>query len=74
MKPSNLSLAILIALGATACGGSGDGTTPTPADPPRENKTAPQPENQTEQRDDRALVDPTYTHVVDNRDLTIHPP
>lgn len=70
MKPSNLSLAILIALGATACGGSGDGTTPTPADPPRENKTAPQPENQTEQRDDRALVDPTYTHVVDNRDLT----
>ena len=70
MKMTNLSLSIMIALGAVACGGSGDNNTPPPpADPP-----APQPDNKLPQPEadnkDSKIVDPTDTHDVDGRDLT----
>ncbi|EHM55619.1 transferrin-binding protein-like solute binding protein [Cardiobacterium valvarum] len=70
MKLSNLTIAVLIALGTAACGGSGDAAKPPHVDP--QPKPAPQPDNGKNQpgRDDKALVDPTNTHVVDNRDLS----
>ncbi|MDO4643095.1 MAG: transferrin-binding protein-like solute binding protein [Cardiobacteriaceae bacterium] len=71
MKLTNLSLAIMVALGAAACGGSGDSTTPQ-VDPnnTKQPETTPETKPETNNRDDSALVDPTNTHVVDNRDLT----
>ena len=70
MKLNNLTIAVLIALGTAACGGSGDAAKPPHVDP--QPKPAPQPDNGKNQpgRDDKALVDPTNTHVVDNRDLS----
>ena len=71
MKLNNLTIAVLIALGTAACGGSDDATTPPPHVDPTPTPT-PQPDNNNNQagRDDKALVDPTDTHVVDNRDLS----
>nr|WP_315178160.1 transferrin-binding protein-like solute binding protein [uncultured Cardiobacterium sp.] len=70
MKLNNLTIAVLIALGTAACGGSDDATTPPHVDPTP--TPTPQPDNNNNQagRDDKALVDPTDTHVVDNRDLS----
>ena len=72
MKTNNLTLAVLIALGAAACGGNGDSTAP-PANPQQDNKPAPQPKpdegNKTAEQD-QSIIDPTGTHVVDNRDLS----
>ena len=71
MKLTNLSIAILIALGTVACGGSDNnsGNNNPPADPP-----APQPKPETPPADnsqkDSKIVDPTETHVVDGRDLS----
>ena len=71
MKLNNLTIAVLIALSTAACGGSDDATTPPPHVDPTPTPT-PQPDNNNNQagRDDKALVDPTDTHVVDNRDLS----
>jgi len=72
MKLTNLSLAITVALGVAACGGS-DNTDNTPADPPAQNPAPKADENkpqQPEAKNDDKLVDPTGTHVVDGRDLT----
>ena len=72
MKLTNLSLAIMVALGVAACGGS-DNTDNTPADPPAQNPAPKADENkpqQPEAKNDDKLVDPTGTHVVDGRDLT----
>ena len=71
MKLTNLSIAILIALGTVACGGSDNnsGNNNPPADPP-----APQPKPETPPADnsqkDSKIVDPTETQVVDGRDLS----
>lgn len=70
MKLSNLSLAIFVALGVAACGGSNGGDN-KPADPPKPgNPNTPAPSNPN--ADNSALpkiVDPTQTQVVDNKDL-----
>lgn len=70
MKLNNLTIAVLIALGTAACGGSNDATTPPHVDPTP--TPTPQPDNDNNQagRDDKGVVDPTDTHVVDNRDLS----
>jgi len=70
MKLNNLTIAVLIALGAAACGGSDDATTPPHVDP--QPTPTPKPDNDNNQagRDDKGVVDPTDTHVVDNRDLS----
>ena len=71
MKLNNLTIAVLIAIGTAACGGSDDATTPPPHVDPTPTPT-PQPDNNNNQagRDDKGVVDPTDTHVVDNRDLS----
>ena len=71
MKLNNLTIAVLIAIGTAACGGSDDATTPPPHVDPTPAPT-PQPDNNNNQagRDDKGVVDPTDTHVVDNRDLS----
>ena len=73
MKLTNLSLAIMVALGVAACGGSDDNNSNKPADPstppapaPDNNKPQPQPET----KNDDKIVDPTGTNVVDGRDLS----
>ena len=69
MKLSNLSFAVIMALGVVACGGSGgsnDQTLPDSNIPQPAPQPAPTPE---ESKPDSTLVDPTQTHVVDNRDL-----
>ena len=70
MKLNNLTIAVLIALGTAACGGSDDATTPPHFDP--QPTPTPKPDNDNNQagRDDKGVVDPTDTHVVDNRDLS----
>jgi len=70
MKLNNLTIAVLIALGTAACGGSDDATTPPHVDP--QPTPTPKPDNDNNQagRDDKGVVDPTDTHVVDNRDLS----
>ena len=74
MKLTNLSLAIMVAAGVAACGGSGDDNSNKPADPPKptpdqsnnnNNTQTPAPSVNQEQ-----TVDPTGTKVVDNKDLT----
>ena len=71
MKVSSLSLAIFMALGAVACGGSGSGnndqTVPDSNNPAPSPAPAPAPEQPSTH--DSTLVDPTQTHVVDDRDL-----
>ena len=72
MKLTNLSLAIMVALGVAACGGSDNGGN-TPADPPSQNPAPKADENkpqEPEAKNDDKVVDPTGTHVVDGRDLT----
>ena len=72
MKLTNLSLAITVALGVAACGGSDNGGN-TPADPPAQNPAPKADENkpqQPEAKNDDKLVDPTGTQVVDGRDLS----
>ena len=73
MKLTNLSLAILVAVGVAACGGSDDNNSNRPVDP----KTPSTPDNNNNnnnnnnnQANDQQHVDPTNTKVVDNKDLT----
>ena len=73
MKLTNLSLAIMVAVGVAACGGSGDDNSNKPADPPKPNQ--PQTDNNNNNKptppaESPKVVDPTGTHVVDNKDLT----
>ena len=73
MKLTNLSLAIMVAVGVAACGGSGDDNSNKPADPPKPNQ--PQTDNNNNNKptppaENPKVVDPTGTHVVDNKDLT----
>ena len=70
MKISNLSLAILVALGVAACGGSGGGSDNKPADPPRPQTPQPQAPSNPNADNSAIIVDPTKTHVVDNKDLS----
>lgn len=68
MKLSNLSLAVMLALGAVACGGSnGDDSNTQISDRPTPAPT-PAPVPVPDALDDNT-VDPTKTHVVDNKDL-----
>ena len=72
MKLKNISVAIMVALGAAACGGSDSHDSNKPADPPAQ-PPAPTPDNkpqQPEAKTDDKLVDPTGTKVVDGRDLS----
>ena len=73
MKLTNHSLAILVAVGVAACGGSDDNNSNRPVDP----KTPSTPDNNNNnnnnnnnQAENPQTVDPTGTHVVDNKDLT----
>lgn len=72
MKLTNLSLAILVAVGVAACGGSDDNNSNRPVDP----KTPSTPDNNNNNNNnnnnqaDNNVVDPTDTKVVDNKDLT----
>lgn len=71
MKLSNLSCAVLVALGVAACGGrGGDETAPDHNNPlqPAPNP-APAPNTENPSNHDSTLVDPTQTHVVDDKDL-----
>jgi len=72
MKLTNITLAILVAVGVAACGGSGDNN--TPVDPPK-----PNPNNNNNNNNNNKptppdagnhVVDPTGTQVVDDKDLT----
>ena len=71
MKISNLSFAVIMALGVVACGGSGGGTTEQTVPENNSSTPAPAPAPAPEQPSahDSTLVDPTQTHVVDDRDL-----
>ena len=71
MKLTNPSLAIMVAVGVAACGGSDDNNSNKPADPkpptpnqPKQPKQPEAPKNQDQ------IVDPTGTKVVDDKDLT----
>ncbi|WP_298644773.1 transferrin-binding protein-like solute binding protein [uncultured Cardiobacterium sp.] len=72
MKLTNLSLAILVAVGVAACGGSDDNNSNKPIDP----TPKPTPDNNNNNNNnnnnqaDNNVVDPTNTQVVDNKDLT----
>lgn len=71
MRLSNLSCAVLVALGVAACGGrGGDETAPEHNNPlqPAPNP-APAPNTENPSNHDSTLVDPTQTHVVDDKDL-----
>lgn len=71
MRLSNLSCAVLVALGVAACGGrGGDETAPEHNSPlqPAPNP-APAPNTENPSNHDSTLVDPTQTHVVDDKDL-----
>ena len=72
MKLTNLSLAIMVAVGVAACGGSGDDNSNKPADPPKNNNQGQTDNNKqpTPPADDAQIVDPTGTQVVDDKDLT----
>ena len=72
MKLTNISLAILVAVGVAACGGSGENN--SPVDPPK-----PNPNNNNNSNNNNKptppdagthVVDPTGTQVVDDKDLT----
>ena len=72
MKLTNLSLAIMVAVGVAACGGSGDDNSNKPADPPKNNNQG-QTDNNNQPTPPAAephVVDPTGTQVVDDKDLT----
>ena len=73
MKLTNLSVAIMVALGVVACGGSDDNNSNKPVDPPAPPAPAPdnnKPQPQPEPKNDDKIVDPTGTKVVDGRDLS----
>ena len=71
MKLTNLSLAIMVAVGVAACGGSGDDNSNKPADPPKNNNQGQTDNNQpTPPAAEPHVVDPTGTQVVDDKDLT----
>ena len=71
MKLTNLSLAIMVAVGVAACGGSGDDNSNKPADPPKNNNQGQTNNNQpTPPAAEPHVVDPTGTQVVDDKDLT----
>ena len=70
MKLTNLSLAILVAVGVAACGGSDDNNSNKPVDPkPTPDNNNNNNNNNNNQSSDN-VVDPTNTQVVDNKDLT----
>ena len=72
MKLTNLSLAIMVAVGVAACGGSGDDNSNKPADPPKNNNQGQNDNNNqpTPPAAEPHVVDPTGTQVVDDKDLT----
>ena len=72
MKLTNLSLAIMVAVGVAACGGSGDDNSNKPADPPKNNNQSQNDNNNqpAPPAADPQVVDPTGTQVVDDKDLT----
>ena len=71
MKLTNLSLAIMVAVGVAACGGSGDDNSNKPAAPPNNNNQGQTNNNQpTPPAAEPHVVDPTGTQVVDDKDLT----
>ena len=74
MKLTNLSLAVLVAIGVAACGGSDDNNSNKPADNGNKNQNQNQNNNQNNNKNDQAadqnIVDPTGTKVVDNKDLS----
>lgn len=72
MKLTNLSLAIMVAVGVAACGGSGDDNGNKPVDPPKNNNQGQNDNKQTPPPPDAGqhIVDPTGTQVVDDKDLT----
>ena len=71
MKLTNLSLAIMVAVGVAACGGSGDDNSNKPADPPKNNNQGQNDNKQPTPPDaGQHVVDPTGTQVVDDKDLT----
>jgi len=74
MKLTNLSLAIMVAVGVSACGGSGDDNSNKPADPPKpstpEQPKQPEQPQQPQAPDSQKTVDPTGTQVVDNKELS----
>lgn len=73
MKLKNISVAIMVALGVAACGGSDNNNQPAPVDPPqppqKDLQPTPEPTPDTSKNDEK-IVDPTGTKVVDGRDLT----
>ena len=73
MKLTNLSLAIMVAVGVAACGGSDDNSN-KPADPPKPSTPSqpqqPEQPKQPEAPSSQQTVDPTGTQVVDDKDLT----
>ncbi|MDO4642258.1 MAG: transferrin-binding protein-like solute binding protein [Cardiobacteriaceae bacterium] len=71
MKLTNLSLAIMVAVGVAACGGSDDNNSNKPADPKTPNTTPSTPNtNNDTTTNEKQIVDPTGTQVVDDKDLT----
>ncbi len=71
MKLTNLSLAILVAVGVAACGGSDDNNSNKPVDPtPKPTPDNNNNNNNNNKQTDNNVVDPTDTKVVDNKDLT----
>ena len=74
MKLTNLSLAIMVAVGVAACGGSDDNNSNKPADPPKPSTPSqpqqPEQPKQPEAPSSQQTVDPTGTQVVDDKDLT----
>ena len=72
MKLTNLSLAIMVAVGVAACGGSGDDNSNKPVDPPKNNNQGQNDDNKKPTPPDAGqhVVDPTGTQVVDDKDLT----
>ena len=71
MKLTNLSLAILVAVGVAACGGSGDDNSNKPNDPQKPNTPQNNDNNKpTPPANNDNIVDPTGTKVVDDKDLT----
>lgn len=68
MKLSNLSLAILVAMGVAACGGSDSNDAPKDPQTPTPPPTTPTPPPAPGGKDD-ALIDPTGTDVVQHINL-----
>ncbi|MDO5090454.1 MAG: transferrin-binding protein-like solute binding protein [Cardiobacteriaceae bacterium] len=65
MKLSNLSLAILVAVGVAACGGSDNNDAPKDPQTPQTPQEPQQPDNNANNTGNSKDVDPTQTKVVD---------